>query len=207
MEAKRERLEVGETSLRHGHSLGPSKPIFTAVAASPLLQRLEGFLPSLKSANDALQQKIAVEGPSSVDIESVDSSAAYVAMDVALTAEAGESGDDESEDDEDSGEGDFHAGTDAPCILAASRSAPCGPGLAAVDAKVPPTGAGVSASDCGAAAHDTLAESLFAYAEHVHQRRQGRALRVPQSNPAGSKGGAAAAGRPLIEEVSSPPLG
>ncbi|KAG9038835.1 hypothetical protein FRB95_014384 [Tulasnella sp. JGI-2019a] len=59
-------------------SLPPSGPslerkTYAVPPPSDLLSRLEAFLPAMKEANEALEKKVATEGPASVDIENIGS--------------------------------------------------------------------------------------------------------------------------------------
>lgn len=52
-------------------ALAAKKPKFEAVPRSGLLGRLNAFLPAMQSANVALEERIAREGSSAVDVESI----------------------------------------------------------------------------------------------------------------------------------------
>lgn len=179
MAVRRERLEVGETSLRSGHSLSlrsdSSKPSFSPVR-SELLDRVASFLPTLKSANEATLATIATEGRSAVDVEEVGEDEAHIAMDVALVA-------DEESDDSHDDDSDDESADDAPTATLSSAD--------------PPSGAATLSSA------DPLADAMFAYAERVHAKRHERSLLLPSSRTSGSavRSAKASSGATLIEEA------
>ena len=215
-----ERLEVGETALRSGHSLvlGGVKPpgAMPMVERSALFGRLSAFLPALKSANDATHAKIAAEGPSSVDVEAVGEHETHVAMNIAIAAmEGGDTDDEEDEEDDDedssscSESGAAAAGAGVPverdaapkAVVASASSASGAAGLADPSA------------DNGSEAEgdDPLAAAMFAYADRLHARRQQRPLRLsgPASAPAVTAHGRhrkAARGRGRVVLVEEAPV-
>ena len=116
-------LEIGLTRLPAGHSLlvrgvnfGASKvntggglapPPCELPLSSGLSARLRSFLPTLASANVALEALVLERGTAAVDIEAVDEDAPHIAMDLAVAelAEGADydssSSDDEASSDED----------------------------------------------------------------------------------------------------------
>lgn len=200
------RLEVGETAFTSGHStLLSSKPCITPVVQSPLFGKLEHFLPALKAANVSVGEKIASQGAASVDVEVVDDDDRYIAMEVAITEmDSGSSG---SDSDESADSSDLRSASDA--IVCGAGSSDTTPGDIACSLR-PPVLTSEHAVDAAGAPVPSLAESMFSYAERVHEKKQARRLRMPKTTHAlsvASKVKASNRSRILIEEVSvAPPV-
>ena len=95
---KRVKLSVARTVLPKGHSLnffGPntmpgarSSETIDSVTPSPLLSKIQNFLPKMKEANDALSESLLREDPKKFDVEYIsDDEKGHVEMNIALVSE------------------------------------------------------------------------------------------------------------------------
>lgn len=72
------------------------------VEAPSVLNRVKDFLPRMKEAEQQLEKELNEKSPCELDIEYVDDSAPYIEMSLALMETEGDSGEDSSEESDDS---------------------------------------------------------------------------------------------------------
>jgi glycosyltransferase involved in cell wall biosynthesis len=95
---KRVKLSVARTVLPKGHSLkvvrspfqpgGLSSGSLPSFTPSPLLAKMQNFLPKMKDANDALSESLQREDPNKFNVEYIsDSEKGHVEMNIALVPE------------------------------------------------------------------------------------------------------------------------